>query len=188
MGKSKKVDYLAQAVGSAEAAGILGIHWTQPARMVEKGQLTSHLVTGSLYSDDPSRTYAIYDGAECEANYQDYDERFRAAGGKTERRPRSWLHTRPDALRHLKAVKAPIVFADAIGMAEAAKILCVHQTLIPRLIASGKVVGRKPWNPRGKTGSKVFIISRRSCQENVKEMRALEAAGKKPGRPRKKVS
>jgi hypothetical protein len=34
----------------------------------------------------------------------------------------------------------------------------------------------------------VFIISRRSCQENVKEMRALEAAGKKPGRPRKKVS
>ena len=188
MAKAGKAHYLAQAVGSAEAAGIMGIHWTVPARMVEKGQLTSHIATGSLYSDDPSRTYAIYDGAECEANYQDYDERFRAAGGKTERRPRSWLHTRPDALRHLKAVKTPIAFADAIGMAEAAKILCVHQTLIPRLIASGKVVGRKPWNPRGKTGSKVFIISRRSCQENVKEMRALEAAGKKPGRPRRKVS
>jgi hypothetical protein len=183
-----KPGYLAQAVGSAEAAGIMGIHWTQPRRMVEKGQLTAHFMAESLYSDDPTRTYAIYDGAECEANYQDYDERFRAAGGKTERRPRSWLHTRPDALRHLKAVKTPIAFDDAIGMAEAAKILCVHQTLIPRLIASGKIVGRKPWNPRGRTGSKVFILSRKSCRENLKEMRALEAAGKKPGRPRRKVS
>ena len=184
----KKAAYLAQAVGSAEAAAILGVHWTMPRRMVEKGLLTAHFLQESLYSDDPTRTFAIYDGGECEGNYQDYDERYRAAGGKTDRRPRSWLHTRPDVLQHLKAVKTPIAFDDAIGMAEASKILCVHQTLIPRLIASGKVVGRKPWNPRGKTGSKVFIISRKSCQANLKEMRALEAAGKKPGRTRRKVS
>jgi hypothetical protein len=183
-----KAGYLAQAVGSAEAAAIMGVHFTVPKRMHEKGILTAHTVTGSLYTDDPSRTYAIYDGAECEADYQAYDEKFRASGGKTERRPRSWVHTRPDALRHLKAVKEPIAFADAIGMAEAAKILCVHQSLIPRLVAQGKVVGRKPWNPRGKTGSKIFIISRQSCQANLKEMRALETAGKKPGRTRRKVS
>ena len=188
MAKSAKLDYLAQAVGAAEAAAIMGIHWTQPSRMVQKGLLTSRNVTGTLYSDAPSRSYAIYDGGECEADYQEYDEKLRAAGGKTRRRPRSWVHTRPDVLRHLKAVETPITFDDAIGMAEAAKILCVHQTLIPRLIASGKVVGRKPWNPRGQTGAKVFIISRKSCQANVKEMRALEAAGKKPGRPRRKVS
>ena len=185
---AKPTAYLAQAVGSAEAAAIMGVHFTQPRRMVEKGLLTAYQPPLSLYSDDPSRLYAIYDGGECEQNYQGYDEEFRARGGKTVRRPRSWLHTRPDALRHLKAVKQPIAFTDAIGMAEAAQILAVHESLIPRLVASGKIVGRKPWNPRS-GGGKIYILSRESCQANIREMRVREAAGKKPGRKRsRKVS
>lgn len=184
----KKPAYLAQAVGSAEAAAILGVHFTQPRKMVEKGQLTAYKPPLSLYSADPSRSYAIYDGGECEENFQGYDEEYRARGGKTLRRPRAWVHTRPDALRHLKAVKTPIAFADAIGMAEAAQILQVHESLIPRLVASGKVVGRKPWNPRA-GGGKIYILSRESCRANVREMKAREAAGKKPGRKRtRKVS
>lgn len=183
-----KTAYLAQAVGSAEAAAIMGIHWTMPRRMVEKGLLTAYQPPLSLYTDNPARLYAIYDGGECEANYQAYDEEFRARGGKTLRRPRSWVHTRPDALRHLKAVKTPIEFKDAIGMAEAAQILAVHESLIPRMIASGKIVGRKPWNPRA-GGGKIFIISRESCRANVREIKAREAAGTKPGRKRsRKVS
>lgn len=184
----KKPAYLSQAVGSAEAAAILGVHFTQPRKMVEKGQLSAYQPPLSLYSADPSRSYAIYDGGECEDNYQEYDAEYRARGGKTVRRPRAWLRTRPDALRHLKAVKTPIPFADAIGMAEAAQILQVHESLIPRLVASGKVVGRKPWNPRG-SGGRIYILSRASCNANVREMKAREAAGKKPGRKRtRKVS
>ena len=183
-----KVAYLAQAVGSAEAAAIMGIHYTQPRRMVEKGLLTAYQPPMSLYSADPSRCYAIYDGGEAEANYQAYDEECRARGGKTARRPRAWLHTRPDALRHLKGVKHPIAFKDAIGMAEAAQILQVHESFIPRMVAAGKIVGRRPWNPRG-AGGKIYILSRESCQANVRATKALESAGKKPGRKRtRKVS
>ena len=185
---AKPTAYLAQAIGSAEAAALMGIHFTMPRRMVEKGLLTAYQPPLSLYSTDPSRLYAIYDGGECERNYQEYDEELQARGGKTVRRPRAWVHTRPDALRHLKAVKQPISFQDAIGMAEAAQILCVHESLIPRMIASGKIVGRKPWNPRG-SGGKIYIISRESCQANAREVKAREAAGKKPGRKRsRKVS
>ena len=183
----EKNTFLKQAVGASEAAAIMGVHWTVPKRMQEKGLLTAHFMPDSLYSDDPTKVYAIYDGGECEADYRAYDEAYRARGGKTLRRPRSWLHLRPDALRHLKGVEQPIAFSDAIGMAEAAKILCVHQTLIPRLVAAGKVVGRRPWNPRG-SGGRIYILSRKSCQANLKEMRALEAAGKKCGPRRKKVS
>jgi hypothetical protein len=181
-----KLAYLAQAVGSAEAAAILGVHFTQPRKMVEKGQLTAHMLADSLYTDEPTRTFAIYDGGECEANFQEYDEAYRESGGKTKRRPRAWLHTRPDVLRHLRAVKTPIEFSDAIGMAEAAKILCVHQTLIPRLVTHGKIIGRRPWNPRGGKGPKIYIISRQSCQENIRQTRAKESAGTKPGRKRRK--
>ena len=183
-----KSSHLAQAVGSAEAAAILGVHFTQPRRMVEKGQLTARMLSDSLYTDEPTRTFAIYDGGECEANYQGYDEAYRAGGGRTKRRPRAWLHTRPDVVRHLRAVKEPIEFSDAIGMAEAAKILCVHQTLIPRLVQQGKIVGRRPWNPRGGQGPKIYILSRRSCLDNIRQTRVRETAGTKPGARRRKSS
>jgi hypothetical protein len=183
-----KTTHFAQAVGSYEAAAILGIHFTQPRRMVEKGLLTAYQPPKSLYTDDPSRSYAIYDGGECEADYQAYNEAFRAKGGKTDRRPRAWVHLRPDVIQQLKAVKHPIAFSDAIGMAEAAQILSVHQSLIPRMIASGKIAGRRPWNPRT-AGARIYIISRASCQQNMRETIAREAAGKKPGvKRRRKVS
>lgn len=184
----KKANYLAQAVGSAEAAAIMGVHFTQPRAMVQKGLLTAYEPPLSLYSDSPSRVYAIYDGGECERNYQAYDEDCRASYGRINRRPREWLHLRPDALRHLKAVEHPIAFSDAIGMAEAAQILQVHESLIPRLVAAGTIVGRKPWNHRC-SGGRIYLLSRESCQANVREIKAREAAGKKPGRKRtRKVS
>jgi hypothetical protein len=181
--------YYDQALGSYEAAALMGLHYGQPSKLLQKGVLTARTVTQSAYSDEPTRYISIYDGAECEANYQDYEEKTAARGGKTERRPRSWLHLRPEAVRRLKAVKHPIAFDDAITLHEASQILGVHISLLPRLIASGKITGRRPWNPRGlRTGERNWIVSRRSCLEHAKRTRAAEADGTKRGRPRVKKS
>lgn len=175
------------AIGSYEAAALMGVHFTQPRKMVEKGLLSAHIIVESAYTDAPTRNYAIYNAQECEANWAEYDETFKARGGKTERRPRSNLSRRPEALRRLKAVKQHVNFDDAIGAGEASKVLGVHVSFVPRLIADGKIVGRVVWNPRG-ASSRVYLVSRKSCQQNVKAIRAAEAAGQKRGRPRKKVS
>lgn len=175
-----------QAVGATEAAALMGLHYVMPRRMHEKGLLSAHIVTESANVSDPERHYAIFDSAECDKNWQEYEEKVAARGGKNDRRPRSWLHLRPDVVRHLSKVKAPIAFDDAITLGQAAKILCVHHTLVPRLLRDGKVVGRVLWSHRGKSAPRVWIVSRKSCLANVKEMRGLEAAGKKRGRPRQK--
>lgn len=179
--------YFDQALGSYEAASLMGLHFGQPQKLVAKGRLTARVVTLSAYSKKPTRFVAIYDGAECEENYQEYEEKTAARGGKTERRPRSWLHLRPEAVRRLKAVKNPVAFDDAITLAEAADLLGVHVSLVPRMIAQGKIVGRVPWNPRGTSaGPRNWIVSRRSCVAEARHTRAREVAGQKPGRPRKK--
>ena len=181
--------YYDQALGSYEAAALMGLHFGQPQKLITKGVLTARTITTSAYSDDPARFISIYDGAECEANYQEYEEKCAARGGKTERRPRAWLHLRPEAVRRLKAEKVTIAFDDAITLAEAADILGVHISLIPRLVGAGKIVGRRPWNPRGlRTGARNWIVSRRSCLEHAKATKAKEAAGTKVGRPRAKKS
>jgi len=178
-----------QALGSYEAASLMGVHFGQPQKLIAKGVLTARTITTSAYSDDPVRLISIYDGAECEANYQEYEEKCASRGGKTERRPRAWLHLRPEAVRRLKAEKVTIAFDDAITLAEAADILGVHISLIPRLVGAGKIVGRRPWNPRGvRTGARNWIVSRRSCLEHAKATKAQEAAGTKVGRPRAKKS
>jgi len=173
-----------QAVGAAEAAALMGVHYVMPRRMHEKGLLSAHVVTESVNVSDPERHYAIYDSAECEANYQEYEEKVAARGGKNDRRPRSNLHLRTAVLKHLAAVKTPVDFDDAVTLGQAAKILRVHHTLVPRLLRSGKVVGRVAWNHRGKGGPRVWIVSRKSCLANLRETKAAEAAGTKTGRPR----
>lgn len=176
-----------QAVGVAEAAALMGLHYVMPKRMAEKGVLTAHVATESANVEEPERFYAIYDSKECDDNYREYDEKVASRGGKSDRRPRGWLHLRPDAIRHLRSVETPIAFDDAITLGEASALLGVHHTLVPRMLRDGKLVGRVAWNPRGKSASRVWIVSRRSCLANVKEIKALEAAGKKRGRHRQKL-
>jgi hypothetical protein len=174
-------NYYEQAIGSYEAAALMGLHFGQPQKLIARGVLTARTVTQSAYSDAPLRFVSIYDGAECEANFQDYD-----ANGPT-KRARLSLHLRPEAVRRLKAVKTPITFDDAITLAEAAEILGVHISLLPRLVESGKIVGRRPWNPRGlRMGARNWIVSRRSCLERARIAKAQESAGTKRGRPRVK--
>lgn len=176
-----------QAVGSFEAAALLGVHFSIPQKLAARGKLSAHAPADSAWSDAPTRSYAIYDGAECDRDYRDYEAKIASRGGKSDRRPRGWVHLRPDVLKHLGAVETPIAFNDAISTAEAAKILGVHVTFVPRMVTGGKIVGRRPWNPRSKT-SKIWIISRRSCLANVREKKAMMAAGGVTGRPRKKLA
>jgi len=93
----------------------------------------------------------------------------------------------PPVVAHLKGVKTPIAFDDAVTLGEAAAILGVHHTLVPRMLRDGKIVGRVAWSPRSKGGPRLWIVSRRSCLANVKEIKAAEAAGTKRGRPRQKL-
>ena len=119
---------------------------------------------------------------DCERDYREYCDRVEAAGGKHYRRPRAWLHLRPEALRRLKTA-VPIEYADACSVREAMEILrCNSTSLVTRMLNSGELIGRKAWNPRykGKVGD-LWIISRRSVEERKKKVVAWEASGKKPG-------
>lgn len=174
-----------QAVGAYEAAAIMGVHFTIPRKLVIKGLLTSHQ-SGSAHSADPSRVTAIYDGREAQRDYEEYEEKVAARGGRSDRRPRGWLHTRPDVEKRLRAVKTPIAFDDAITLSDAAELMGVHWTLVARMLREGKLVGRVAWTRRGSGGSKLWIVSRKSVRDNIRAVKAAEAAGTKPGLKRKK--
>jgi hypothetical protein len=176
-----------QAVGAFEAASLMGVHFSTPARMVEKGILTASQLDARTPGSGGLRIAQIYDGRECEENYLDYDFKVAELGGKNDRRPRAWLHLRPKALAALAKVKHPIAFADACGPAEAAKILGVSPSFLTRLVKHGKIVGRASWSlrPQITDSNRGWIFSRSSCLANVAQVRAEVAAGPRIGRPRK---
>lgn len=174
-----------QAVGAFEAAAILGVHFSTPAKMLNKGILRAH-VLDQVYAAGGTRRQMIFDGRECEEDYLAYEARMADPNDPIGRRPRSYLDLRPQVLRRLRAVETPIAFDDAIGVAEAAKILSVHPSFISRLVKGGEIVGRVAWGQRrATTVGRQYILSRRSCLENVAQARAVQAAGGKVGRPRK---
>lgn len=168
-----------QALGAFEAAGVMGVHFATVARMLDKGMIAARLVP---LSGGGGKAAGIYDGRSCEENYLDYEEKL--AEGGSGKRPRAHLDLRPEALKRLRAVETPIAFADAITTAEAAEILSVHVSFIARMIARGDIVGRRLWSPRG-AAERIYIVSRQSCVKNAQNMRRIQAAGKKNGRPRK---
>jgi hypothetical protein len=164
-----------QALGAFEAAAVLGVHYATPARMVSKGLILARMVPGGV------RTVGIFDGRSCEQDYLDYVEKMEAGG--TGKRPRAYLDLRSEVLARLKALDSPISFADAITTSEAAAVLSVHNSFIPRMIDRGDIVGRRVWSPRG-AAERVYIVSRSSCVKNGQEARREQAGGKKVGRPR----
>ena len=167
-----------QALGAFEAAAVMGVHFATPARMAEKGLVACRavLLTGGR------KSAPIFDGRSCEEDYLDYENKL--AEGGTGKRPRLYLHLRPEALKRLRAVETPIAFNDAITTAEAAEILSVHNSFITRMIASGDIVGRRLWSPRG-AAERIYLVSRASCVTNAQQIRRLQATGQKTGRPRK---
>lgn len=173
----KKLD---QAVGSWEAACLLGVHWTTPARMASKGLLTTRTLASPVVSD-PERVFTVYSLDECEKDWDDYAEMLKQGGSG--KRPRAAIDLRPPMVKALAALEHKIPFGDAISTGEAAEILGVHWTFPPRLAQRGKIIGRVLINGRNKR-SRCWIFSRASCEANVSTARRLQAAGKKKGRNR----
>jgi hypothetical protein len=159
----------------------MGVHWTTPKRMVEKGLLTARTLLSPVRSN-PERVFQVYSLKECESDWTDYADMLQKRGGKTERRPRGFADLRPGMLKKL-AKAEPILFGDAISTGEAAKILGVHWTFPSRMAAQGKIVGRVLVNGRNRT-SRVWIFSRASVEANAAATARLQASGKKKGRAR----
>ncbi len=171
------------AIGSWEASQVLGVHWTQAKRMADKGLLTTRQLQSPAVAD-PERVFAIYSFAECQKDWDDYEEQLKRGGSG--RRPRANADDRPAMLKLLKAIEHPIEFGDAVSTGEAAEILRCHWTWPTRLAAEGKIVGRILHNGRN-SRSRCWIFSRASCEANVSTTTRLEAAGKKKGRRRKQA-
>lgn len=162
-----------EAIGAFEAAALLGVHFTKPMRMWERGEISARELAG-----DDSRRFVVYSRRDCDQNYADYESAERTG------RPRTRVADRPLAQRRLAAKGVPkIAFGDAIGAKEAAEILGVWYSLIPRLAREKKIVGRILWSERA-GGPKLWIFSRESVERRAAESRKLEGAGQKVGRPR----
>jgi len=171
------------ALGSWEASQVLGVHFTVPRRMEQKGLLT----TRQLHSPevaDPERVFSVYSFAECQKDWDDYEEQLKHGGSG--RRPRANAEDRPAMLKLLKALEHPIEFGDAVSTGEAAEILRCHWTWPSRLAAEGKIIGRILQNGRH-ARSRCWIFSRASCESNVSITTRMEEAGKKKGRRRKQA-
>ena len=177
MANSKKVD---QAIGSYEAACLLGVHWTTPHRMALKGLLTTRTLLSPVVSDS-ERVFTVYSLAECEKDWEDYAEKLKQGGSG--KRPRAAVDLRPPMLKALAAIKDKIAFGDAVSTGEAAEIMGVHWTFPPRLAQQGKLVARILENARNNR-SRCWIFSRASCEANVSLARRLQTAGTKKGRHR----
>jgi len=168
------------ALGSWEAAAVLGIHFTRPARMLSTGKLIGRTLAG--VRDEPQSEIAIYSSADCERDFEEYEERVDEAGGKHYRRPRAWLHLREPVLRRLAREKNLIDYADACSVAEAMEELRLVSTAqVCRMLREGKLIGRRPYSERNNQSKSLWIISRRSVEEWKKSIIAREAAGVKPG-------
>lgn len=167
-----------EAVGAFEAASLLGCHFTRPGKLADSGELTRKIISAA-----GGREYAIYSRRECEDNWREYEELVRA--GDFDGRPRAREDLRMSVLRELSKKDRPkILFSDAIGVDEAASMLRVYHTRVPRMIAEGRLVARVPWSLRTDGMKGRWIISKKSVVELSRELDRLEKAGKKRGRPR----
>lgn len=168
------------ALGSWEAAALLGVHFTRPSRMMATGKLIGRTLAG--VRDEPQFAIAVYSSADCERDYEEYRERVDQAGGKHYRRPRAWLHLREPVVRRLAREQNLVEYADACSVAEAMhELRLVSTAQVCRMLREGKLVGRRPYSERNNQSKSLWIISRRSVEEWKKNIVAREAAGVKPG-------
>lgn len=170
-----------EAIGTYEAAALMGISFTRPRKMADAGLISIREVSAAA-----GTVFAVYSARECDENFLDYEENnaARRRAGEPVGRPRTRVHERQFALQRMSDADRPrISFEDAIGTVEAAKVLGVFPTRVPRIAREGKIVGRILWSERGQR-SRLWIFSKVSCESHAAEVRKLEASGKKAGRPR----
>jgi hypothetical protein len=171
------------AIGSFEAACLLGVHFTQPAAMARKGLLKTRLVRSQSDQAESVREVAVYSSRSCEEDWREY-ERRQADG--TVRRPRAHADERPAMQRKLAKMTVEIDFHDAIGSVEAAEILGVTIPWAVRMARKKEVVGRLLLSERA-SAARRWIFSRKSCEAAASAAKRLAASGKKIGRPRSRL-
>lgn len=185
MATLKKAPLQNEAIGTYEAAALMGVSFTRPKKMASSGLISiREIVSGS------DLTFSVYSARECDQNFLDYEENYasRRKSGDAGGRPRTRVHERQFALERLGDPQRPrIAFEDAIGTAEVADILGVFPTRVPRLAREGKLVGRIMWSERGGK-SRLWIFSKVSTESLAAAVRKLEASGEKLGRPRNAAS
>lgn len=166
------------ALGSFEAAAVVGTHWSRPAKMAKDGTLVYKPLESGWTSDRVHEVF-LYSFSDCDDSYHAYLESV--ANGTRRGRPRvqECLDQHDPMVERLAEVD-PILYDDAIGTAEAAAILGVHITMVNRMVREGVLRARKCINDR-RAGGSLYIISRRSCEENRAKYLKLEASGSKPG-------
>lgn len=175
MGKARKQRDL--AIGSAEAAAILRVHFTQPGKMAAKG-LIAQTPLESAWSESPQHCGAAYSYTSCTKNWQEYLD---AADGRVIGRPRANDQYTAEVEKHLRSCEQ-ILFDDAVGIGQAAEILDVHPTMVNAWMNEGRIIHRFPWSHRG-VGSRRHgaILSRSSVESLRDELIALERRGQKKG-------
>ena len=171
------------AIGSYEAACVLGVHWTTPGRMAQKGLLTTRTLRSPI-KNDTDREFVVYSLHECEADFREYEDKVLGRGGKSDRRPRGFVDERPAMLKYLATVE-PILFGDAVSTGDAGEVVGTHWTFCARLATAGKIRGRVLRNSRHQK-SRLWIFSRQSCEANAAVAFRQQEAGTKKGRPRRK--
>lgn len=175
------------ALGAWEAAAICGVHFTRIKRMAASGLLIYRPMDSAWSSsDEPQNEFLIYSLHDCDENYREYIAKLSEGG--TGRRPRNQesLDLHDEVIAALKGVE-PITYDDAISTAQAAAIMGTHVTWVNTLIRDGKLKARVAMSLRhGKGKSRIYIVSRRSCEKNRAAAMAAEKTGRKAGPRRKK--
>lgn len=166
-----------EALGAWEAACLLGVHFSRPQAMAEKG-----LIDGKIIWASGDRKIRVYGRESIDRNLREY-EADRRAGGVIGQ-PRQHLDRRQEMTRQLADRSRPrIAYDDAISVYQAAEILGVFPTRVPRIVAEGKIVGRVAQSGRA-GNSRLWILSAESVERHAREIREAEEAGTKRGRPR----
>lgn len=176
------------ALGSWEAAAVCGVHFTRVKRMAASGQLIYRPMDSAWTTapdGQPKNEYLLYSLHDCDDEHLAYMAKL--AEGGTGRRPRDQHHlAQHDEMLAALAKVEPILYDDAISTAQAAAVLGCHITWVNQLIRDGKLRARAAMNGRRKSGGRVYIVSRRSCEENRAAVLVKEKAGAKSGKPRSK--
>lgn len=166
-----------EAIGAYEAACLMGLHFSRPKKLVDSGILQMKVIAGGN-----GRKFAIFPMRQCEQLWREYEDLVRS--GELMGRPRAYESMRPAALKALGTKgRVQIAYDDAIGIDEAAEILRVYPTRVPRMIEEGRLVARRLWSDRAGT-ARIWIVSRESAEKLCRELDKSEAAGTKRGRRR----
>jgi len=165
-----------QAVGTYEAAALMGVTPERPAWSAARKRIAS---TRLRLLGKRKRTFLVYDGESCEADYRAYRRRVADHGGTHYRRPRSRLADREVMLPKLAALEVRIDFADVMSVREAARMLGIAESFVTRMVRQGRLVGRRLHSEDFKLTKRraVYIISRRSCVATRDKIRGLKRQG-----------